>query len=194
MSWHPCKILRRSAPLGPRSEGGGQIDRPPPPPPPPSKNLLSKSPVKIGLTLKRLGGGGGGRNPPQTFCAIIPQREYISPCRLIYFFLWSLAHLLRPNLRYPRILLRSHARPFSGIMHVNPKLASILWFCVHFPMESNFVIKLINTWLFFLLITFISWFWPSYSWKMVCDNFHWRKRYKTKVKKTKEIHKKFQNQ
>ena len=27
--------------------GGGQID--PPPPPPPSKNLLSKSPVKIGL-------------------------------------------------------------------------------------------------------------------------------------------------
>ena len=37
-------FAKRSAPSGPRSEGWGQID-----PPPPSKNLLSKSPVKIGL-------------------------------------------------------------------------------------------------------------------------------------------------
>ena len=35
---------------GPRSERGGQID---PPPPQLSKNLLSKSPVKIGLNYKR---------------------------------------------------------------------------------------------------------------------------------------------
>ena len=50
VSWHPCKILRRSAPLGPRSEGGIKLT--PPPPPPPVKNLLSKSPVKIGRLMK----------------------------------------------------------------------------------------------------------------------------------------------
>ena len=49
MSSHPCKVSRRSAPLGPRSEGGVKLT--PPPPPPPSKNLFSKSPVKIGLMI-----------------------------------------------------------------------------------------------------------------------------------------------
>ena len=46
VSWHPCKISQRSAPSGPRSEGGVKLT-----PPPPSKNLLSKSPVKIGLKI-----------------------------------------------------------------------------------------------------------------------------------------------
>ena len=50
-----CKISRRSAPLGPRSEGG-PID---PLPPPPSKNLLSKSPLKIGLKGKFSSGKEG---------------------------------------------------------------------------------------------------------------------------------------
>ena len=39
-----AKISRRSAPLGPRSEGGGQID--PPPPPPPVKTCSQKAQLK----------------------------------------------------------------------------------------------------------------------------------------------------
>ena len=40
-----AKFCGRSAPSGPRSEGGVKLT------PPPRKNLLSKSPVKIGLSL-----------------------------------------------------------------------------------------------------------------------------------------------
>ena len=62
---HPKFQFRGDRPLWGRDLKRGQID---PPPPPPSKNLLSKSPVKIGLKhvcavktwLWFFGGGGGG--------------------------------------------------------------------------------------------------------------------------------------
>ena len=133
-------------------------------------------------------GGGGPKRPPLDISRDYSATRKALAATLYDFFLSSFPHILTPNLWRPGSVLK--LRNFL-YMHVGLKMAP----------KCDFVYKINANWVFSHSSYKYAYFYSQWlKWicfsiivlqKVFCHKFHRKKQQKQKVKKNKEIHKKF---